>query len=235
MKKVIIILFILVSSAELFTQAPIGEFDDSYLLPGQDTVMVTRRYGEWWFGITGGVNGDLYFSDFYLPERPYLPLDTFNILIDFPASLGGGLFFGLAGDWQPPGEKWGASLKVFLLDLRSSSVESDPYKDSVRTRYQSSYTNTYLTVSPSAKYYMPIDGFHLFGGLDIELNLNSEILHRKTFDHSSVIDHDIRFDSSSFTSRFGFHFGAGYDILIADINRNMRLTHDTLCIAARRH
>jgi len=223
MKKTIIILLLVLSSIELFSQAPIGELDEIYYLPGMDTVEVTRRYGEWWFGITGGVNGDLYFSDFYLPERPFLPLDTFNVLIDFPASLGGGLFFGLAGDWQPRGEKWGASLKIFLLDYRSSSVESEPYKDSVHTRYQTAYDNTYITFSPSAKYYSIIDGLHFFGGLDVELNISSEILHRKTFDHSSVIDHDIKFDSSSFSSRFGFHVGLGYDILIADINKNMRM------------
>lgn len=213
----------LVSTAELYSQAPLGEIDEIYYLPGMDTVFVTRSYGEWWFGITGGVNGDLYFSDFYLPERPYLPLDTFNVLIDFPVSLGSGLFFGLTGDWLPPGERWGASINIFLLDYRTSSVESEPYKDSVRTRYQSAYDNTYITISPSARYNSRIEGLHFFGGFDVELNINSDILHRKTFDHSSVIDHDIKFDSSGFSSRFGFHLGAGYDILIADINKNMRM------------
>jgi outer membrane protein OmpA-like peptidoglycan-associated protein len=225
MKKTIIILLLILSSIELFSQAPIGELDEIYYLPGMDTVEVTRRYGEWWFGITGGVNGDLYFSDFYLPERPdlYNELDIFNTLIDFPASLGSGLFFGLTGDWQPRGEKWGASLTLLLLDYRASSVESDPFKDSVNTRYQSTFDNIYLTISPSAKYYTLLEGLHVFGGLNIELNLSSEIFQRKTFDHSAVIDHDYKKVTSSFSSRFGFHAGVGYDIMIADINKSMRI------------
>jgi hypothetical protein len=225
MKKTIIILFLILSSIELFSQAPLGELDEIYYLPGMDTVEVTRRYGEWWFGFTSGVNGDLYFSDFYLPERPdlYNELDIFNTLIDFPASLGSGLFFGLTGDWQPRGEKWGASLTLYLLDYRTSSVESDPFKDSVNTRYQSTFDNLYLTISPSAKYYTLLEGLHVFGGFDVELNINSDIFQRKTFDHSAVIDHDYKKVTSSFSSRFGFHAGVGYDIMIADINKNMRI------------
>lgn len=223
MKRIIIILLIILSFSDVYTQAPTGEIEDFSLLPGMDTVFVTRRSGDWWFGITGGVNGSMYFSDFYLPERPFMPLDTFNVLIDFPASLGSGLFLGLTGDWIPNGEKWGASLNIYLLDYRASSVESEPFDDSVNTRYQSTYSNSYIAISPSARYNTSIGGLHLYGGFDIELNMNSEISHRKTFDYTAEIDHDIKFDSSSFTTRFGFHAGVGYDILLVDINNRMRL------------
>ena len=222
MKKIIIIFILIFNFVEAYSQAPLGEIDEEYYLPGMDTVMTTRSYGEWWFGITGGVNGDLYFGDFFLPERPYLPVDDLNLMIDFPSSLGAGLFLGLFGEWIPVKSNWGVNLNIFLLDFRSSSTESEPDNELFNTHYQSTYSNYYISISPSAVYNTSIDGLHLYGGFDTEINISSIITHRKTFDNSAEIDHDMRFDSSSFASRFGFHFGAGYDILIGYMKNNMR-------------
>lgn len=222
MKKIVIIFIFIISFTDVLPQAPLGEIDDYYYLPGMDTVRTTRTYSEWWFGVSAGVNGNMYFGDFFLPERPYLPVDDFNVMIDFPLSLGAGLFLGIFGEWVPRESKWGANLNIYLLDFRSSSTESEPYNDSVNTRYQSTYTNNYISISPSAIYHTAIEGLDLYGGFDAEINLSSEISHRKTFDNSAEIDHDIIFNTSSFSSRFGFHFGVGYDILIADISNKVR-------------
>lgn len=226
--------------AQLKTEDYLGEFTEYLVLPNKDTTIVYRVPGEWWVGVLVGANVNLAFSDLKIPRRPTDPIDENNVLIDYFSGTGGGFFLGITGEWRRPDEKWGVVMNVYLFDKQSTTSESDVLKDPYKppddpntdtndfNQYNRFYTAltsyTYLSISPSVKYKLPISGLHLYGGLDLDILLSSDMKQRFNMTNRSDINQDYDLIKVSPKSiRFGMHIGVGYEFFIADINHKMRL------------
>ncbi len=201
-----------------------GEFVDYTYTKENDTLRLHRRHGDWWFGFFGGASTNINFGKFKIEEDPF---EEESELIDFPGGMGVGLSLGLSGDWLPPGEEWGASLKISFLDYRYNSFSTQPIPgDDLERYFESTVTYNYITISPSVRYSFPFAGFHLFGGLDFEILTNSKIkFYKRRVDrvHSNIEDEYVELPYNINTFRLGLHIGAGFDLFSADWNHVMRL------------
>lgn len=195
------------------------EFFSLRTLENKDTVIYTRSRGDWWFGITTGANpgyffGDLKIQDKYFRERP---------IISYKNSFGSGLFLGLFGQWFPTKNDIGASLKIHLIDKSFFNSYSDPYNDSLNTRFKVETSTSYFIFSPSAILRLPVKYLELFAGLDIEVLSSSRWVHKTQFDNTGAISQDQPVIIKPEKMRFGGHIGISYDILIADFNNEARV------------
>lgn len=217
-----------------------GEFVEYVLqYPEMDTLVLHRKPGDWWYGVIGGANINMSYSDLNMPFVPGEILDENNPLISFPGEMGSGVFLGITGDWLPVDSDWGASVNIFFLDTRNNAPISDVLKDypdlnpeeeedpdelkQDNKQLEALVYHNYITISPSARYNLPFRGMYLNAGFDCQILTGSEIKHRFKYENSGAIDQDRFINESSVPLRFAFHFGVGYDMFVADFNHEMRL------------
>lgn len=210
-------------SNSLFAQAPKGEFRMLKVLDNFDSVIVTRQLSPWWFGVGGGAELSTNFSTLQFPD--IIPQNGDVIptnMIKYNTGYGSGVFLGLYGEWLPIDEMWGVALRINLLETRKSESESDPLADTFQTKYVNSYKLNYLTISPSARYNLPIENLFIFAGADLEFNIYKEILTHQEFKNSAEISHDRVLNVNPNSFRAAFHLGAGYDIYAGDLYEAVR-------------
>lgn len=124
------------------------EIIDYDFLANNDTLVVKRVPRSFWFGAIGGVNWDLFFGDLVLPLIDNDP-DALGRTINFSTGTGYGLFFGGTVEWLPPLSDWGAILRVYAYDNRSSLSDTDPEVENNDTYYTLESDYTYLTIQPA--------------------------------------------------------------------------------------
>jgi outer membrane protein OmpA-like peptidoglycan-associated protein len=218
----------------------LGEFTEYIVMPNKDTTYIFRKPGDWWFGLIGGANVNIAFNDLKIPRRPSDPIDDNNVLINYMSGSGGGFFLGLTGEWRKPLEKWGVVMNIYLFDKQNTSSQSETLKDpyqppdepgsdtstfnNYNRYYEALSSYTYLSLSPSFKYKLPLSGLHLYGGLDLDILLRSDMKHRYSLSNFSDINQDHEMVKvSAKPIRFGMHLGIGYEFYVADISHKMRL------------
>lgn len=221
------IVILVMSLANLYSQAPSGAFTTYEIQENLDTVKVHRQLSPWWFGVTGGATLGMSFNSLKIPD--IIPENGDVIptkIIDFNTGYGSGYFLGLYGEYLPIDEMWGVTLRINFLDYRNTESESDEMPDNYAIDSICTYKNTnkfnYLNIAPSVRYNLTIPNLFLFVGADLEFNLSHEILKRKKYKNSADINHDkiVKMDPNGF--RAAVHFGVGYDIFAADINNAVR-------------
>ncbi len=231
----ILFVFLLLPIVLIGQKIPIGipeEYRDVRVLPNYDTLVMSRQQTPYWFGVNGGANFNMYFSDLNVPlsKYGYITGEEVNhvfpkLLVDFPTSLGTGWFVGLVGEYMEPLEDWAVGIKLQVVDARHTEAQTDPIKDSVRTRFVAANNFNYLTFSPYFRYNLPswqFPGLHLFAGADVEIKTNIDTKIRKTFDYTSTIDHDRSLKFKGKDARIGFYLGIGLDIFAGDIWNRFR-------------
>ncbi len=220
----LILFFPIISLMPAKGQAPAGEIDYEYITPREDTVVINRRAGDYWFGFMAGPNFQYYFNDLKIPTNPLRPSDETNPLMNFPNGGGSGLHIGFMVEYLPPLKHWAGALKVYFYDYRTSQTEFDPpHLDTLDLKYQAIMSFTHLSISPSVRYNLGIEGLHAFGGLDLEFSIGNDSRLRHTFVNSGDILQDWKLPLSDINTRLGLHLGGGWDIYIADINNRIRV------------
>lgn len=195
------------------------EFISLKTLENKDTVIFTRSKGDWWFGITTGTNPGYYFGDLNLPD--YLSKE--RRIVSYKNSLGGGLFLGLFGQWFPVENPVGASLRLHLIDNVLFNSYAGPYEDSLKTRYKAETSASYIVLSPSAVFKLPVKYLEIYAGLDVEILTSHRWIHKTQFDNTGAISQDHPVKVNPERMRFGGHIGISYDILVADFNNEARV------------
>jgi outer membrane protein OmpA-like peptidoglycan-associated protein len=201
-----------------------GDFVDVFTTKSKDTVIAKRHTGQWWYGITGGVNTNLYYGNLFIPQQPDRPVSGANPLINFPNSFGFGGFLGLTGEWMPTDENWGISLTANLLDYNSTTAKTDPITDARASNFKNKINFRYYGISPSFRYNLPIKGLHLLGGFDISYLANFKATYIQADESTSYNEKEWKIPNfTPIKLRAGLHLGVGYDIFAADINHNTRV------------
>ncbi|MCX7880802.1 MAG: OmpA family protein [Ignavibacteria bacterium] len=217
----LILLLLIFTKFSLHTQAPYGSFYDIKVLPNLDTVFLDRSYGDWWFGVFANGAYNINFGQLQIPERPYLPLsDTLNRLLRHRVKDGFNTKFGIITEYVPKGSHWGAVLKMTFLEKRN--VES-LFSFSDKHQYFGIFDFRTIVFSPSVRYNFAIEGLHCFAGIDIEYLFDNRSKLREIEYNVERIVTDWVLPSELKKLRFGLHIGAGWDILVLDIAKTVRV------------
>ena len=190
------------------------------LLSG-DTLLTRSGYGDWWFGITGGVNINAHLGNLKLSRTNSTITSSYGVL-DFGSGFGVGYTAGVYAEWNPAGNEWGGFLNVMAIDRRMGTFSSD-VSNAQNLRYESEATLDYITVSPGVRYDLPLNGLYLTGGLDFEFRTHSQVGVRRINDTSAKIEDLRRAEYNTKPFRLGFQVGAGYEFLLFEFNRKFRM------------
>lgn len=228
MRRSLYIYAILLFLAAPFPGELIAQTRDDFVydkvLPGKDTLLIKREVSDWWFGICGGPNFNVYYDLLQLPLNPLREVDSSNQLIQFPSGTGSGLFLGLYGGWNPADSPWGFSIKINLLDYRVANIEADPRKlDTIELIYEMRSIFNYISISPSLRYNFGKTGIHLFTGLGVGFNTHVDSKLRYKFSNTGHIQDDRIMPLNNINIRLAYHVGMGWDFFIADINDQIRI------------
>lgn len=221
-KSFLYILSFLIISTAAYSQAPQVDFYSYNITNTSDTIRTYNRNGTWWFGGSFGANGNIYFNDLHHPEFPKLE-NPFNSLINYNSGSGAGYFLGLMVEYLPPEKKWGYGFKLYFPDRRNVIAETELPNSDRDYRFEYSAAYEYISLSPYARYNLPISGLHLFGGFDIDVSISKIARQKHIYKNSDEIKHDISIVHTDMKPRFNISAGVGWDILLTDINDAVRV------------
>lgn len=221
--KIIYYLIILISPLYVFSQAPEGDFTSIEITPEQDTLILQRKHGDWWFGGYFGYNYNVYYGDLKITPNLFEENNPFYTNISFKNGKGSGYHIGGIAEWLPVGKNWGAQLKVTFLDLRDNNTENRVTNDTFNTIYSHDNSLGYITISPSVRYNFLFEGFHLFSGIDIEIPINGNAHNVKEFYNPEYIIQNSVINFKKINTRIGLNVGLGYDIFMLDYNHRTRI------------
>jgi len=221
MRKIILVLILLMFFYELYAQAPSGEFSYRQWTATNDTLIVKRKYGDWWFGGRVGLNRNYYFGtlDYQTNNDPGNP---FKRLVKFDVGDGGGAIYGGVIEYLPVGEKWGYGVNFNLFEARDVNSSSDPINDSLLTYYDLRSNLNYIVISPFARLNFLFPGLFTYSGLDVAINMSQNTSFLKKFQNSGFIEQWQKENFSDLPVSVGFHIGFGYDLFLADISEKAR-------------
>ncbi len=225
LKQIHSLVFILILFGSIYysnAQAPEGYQRDIQVMDNNDTLVIERKHGDFWFGTFAGVSLNSYFGDLVLKPSTEGLMNPFAQTNVYPPGSGSGIFLGVIGEWLPIDSKWGASLQVRFFDSRFSNAETDIANDSLQTYWKAETDLNYISISPAARYNTSIKGLYLTGGLDFELNNSTDVKVGKYFENGSPIDELKIVSIEEIKTRFGINLGLGYEFVIADINKKFR-------------
>lgn len=221
MKKSIILFLIFIFAGELLAQAPGDEFSYRKWISTNDTLIVKRKNGDWWFGPRIGLNRNYYFGTLeYTTNND--PGNPFKRIVNFDVGDGGGAIYGGVIEYLPVGEKWGYGLNFSIIEIREVNASSDPLKDTFQTYYDFKSNLNYLVLSPFARLNFLFPGLFTFSGLDIAINTGQNTSFLKKFQNSGRIEQWQKENLTDLPISVGFHVGFGYDFFLADISEKAR-------------
>ncbi|MFP4368437.1 MAG: OmpA family protein [Candidatus Kapaibacterium sp.] len=225
MRQVLILIVIILSSLSPALAQDLGEIREVHIDTHEsDTLIYSRKSGQWWGGVTGGGTYSMFFGNLYLPENKGLIGTEYENIIKHSSGTGKGYYLGLVGEWTPLGSKWGAGMHIRIIDFRDASTETDPLLgDTLNRAYLTDQYYQYISFSPYARYNFDNSGFYFSGGMDFEFNLEREIEHTKDLFSGSPIYQQGSIPIEDMNTRIGINLGIGYEFYIASINRSFRV------------
>lgn len=218
-KYTTIIFLLAFAQIELQSQSPIGELLSVKVNQQNDTIILNRTYGDWWFGLMSGANYSLYFSELIVTEN-----NIQSVFFDettYDGGIGSGFFLGTMVEYTPAGKDLGWGVRA-LFDIRRGQTDTSPDENDEFERFNS--VLGYINLSPYGRYNF-WGGLHFFGGVDIDLLVYQDSKHRQiklaNLTENVIDQFVINLEESQF--RVGANAGLGYDIYFVDINKNSRL------------
>lgn len=200
-------------------QAPLGEMRSFEIIPGGDTLRIDRKNGTWWYGVHGGFQLNNYFGSLYVPSSNQVN-NPFNFFTKYNSGSGAGYFVGGLFEWKPPGEKFTGQLAVNFFDHREINGSVIPYLD---TSFNIKSKMSVVTIHPTVKYHLPVEGLNLSAGVIVDMQLKNEGFQNIQFVNTGKVVQEINTEFTEPVVGFGLSFGVSYDILIADYRNRSRL------------
>lgn len=199
------------------------EVRENLVMSNGDTLYSVRSNGDWWFGVSGGLNASMSLGSLRLPRGSSA---NTNFLIDFNSGGGFAPYAGLYGEWKVPDNNFGISAQLLLLDTRFTQQDATPI-NTQGVSFTSDVTVRYISFSPSFRWYPEFlsgVGFHVFGGVDADFMMSSEAKVKQTQDTSTSTINQFR--TVALTTepfRVGGHVGVGFNLLSFEWNRAFRV------------
>lgn len=219
-KTFYILFLIILTLTKLNSQQLVKEnLRDVIITPGLDTIIVDRAPGDWWFGPFASMTPftNFYFGKLVMPQYKEVELQDLYKKINYKGGNGWGYSVGLYGEWKKLDFDYGATLKLSLIDIRTSKATTE-LNDTVSTTFENNIDYSYITISPSATFEIKkLTGFFVFGGFDFEIPISAKITQKKRFYYSEQIDEVYTMGLQDVNFRYGLHLGLSYDLFSASI------------------
>ncbi len=219
---VFLVFFTLLTTLSSLSQNSLdGILYDYQVLPNNDTLLTVRNPGDWWYGLTGGINANIFYGDLIIPQNPnpFNPAaDTISTnMVSFKTKTSISPWVGLMTEYKPNGSNYAIFLGLNLFDARSVQTDDVVDKTNNAHSYTFSMNYTYASLSPGFRYDLTKSLF-ILSSISIEYLLSSK---------QSVIDKYTgvryrRVPLGPLEYRFGINLGLGYDLTFLDINRKYR-------------
>ncbi|MCS6966648.1 MAG: hypothetical protein NZ473_07775, partial [Candidatus Kapabacteria bacterium] len=219
--------FIGLGVVTLWAQAPEWVAAERWLLPNGDTLVQERHPGEWWIGLGGGTIGSGYLGRLNLPRVPDAP---HRGLLEFRQGIGAGAGFWLQGEWNPPGQRWGALLVVAPWETWRAGTHFEPRASLSQERYELEVQVRSLLLSASARYAPGWwrgtlwEGFHVIAGVDARFLWSARERVRQSLRNTEQIEEWRLLDEQPLPLWLGVHAGVGLDIFVALLGERYRNT-----------
>lgn len=204
----------------LEAQTPIGELVSVELAPNKDTLVMNRKYGDWWYGLMAGPNYNLFFSDLKITSKNIQSIFSQETI--YSNGSGAGYFVGGVVEYTPRGKMWGGGVRL-SYDSRFGMAETDMDTHKVFNRFNADLG--YLSFNPYARYHIA-EGLYVTGGLDFDVNIVQSAEHIKVEQEAKLTDEvQTKFPTklNETLFRFGVNVGAGYDIYVLDWDNRARV------------
>jgi outer membrane protein OmpA-like peptidoglycan-associated protein len=217
----IIVFLFCVSGFTIFAQ-DYAEFREVEITAVRDTIIRTRIRNPWRFGIMAGGQQQYGMGTLNIQRlmndvrRGIIPMD--------PGNSGTGYYGSMMAEWHPMNEAWGAGMRIYMLDKRQSTAESEIISADSNLQYMATTRHNYISFAPEIQF-APGDGsLVLFGGISADLLTSSSadrgIYFQNVGDIAQVIK-DTTYKAEKF--RLGAHAGLEYNFFITNIQPNARL------------
>ena len=218
MKKILIIITILFSILPLLSEEDRGTMVDYNPLPNNDTLVVTRWYGDWWFG--GGVSTQYnqYFGDFFAPGAPSnLAHVKFNPEFVFENGTGFGYSLGGIIEYSPITSPYGGFIQINYLK-RGFNSETEILAKVDDRKYVLESSIEYIEIRPAFRYDFGFLNMFGFVGPGVDINVGQKSNHYFTFENTGTINQLNKYKLDDIKARFYLHFGVGLDLFLTDLN-----------------
>ncbi len=206
------------ASVALWAQMPEWTVAERRLLPGGDTLVRERRAGEWWIGVGLGTAGSSYFGRLNLPRVPDVPERG---LLEFRRGVGAGVGFWLQGEWNPPGQRWGALLQLVPWETWQGSARFEPVGSLTEERYELELRARSFMLSASARYTPGWwrgtlwEGFHFIAGVDARFLWDAKERVRQVLRNTEQVEEWRLAREQPLPMWLGVHVGVGLDLIVA--------------------
>ncbi|MEZ4724470.1 MAG: OmpA family protein [Candidatus Kapaibacterium sp.] len=218
MKKALIILIVVFSLVPLYSEEDRGTMVDYNPLPNNDTLVVTRWYGDWWFGTGISTQYNQYFGDFYAPGAPSnLAHVKFNPEFLFAGGSGFGYSLGAIFEYNPISSPYGGFLQLNYLK-RGFNSETEILAKVDDRKYVLESTIEYLEIRPAFRYDFGFLNMYGFAGPGVDINIGQKSNHYFTFENTGTINQLNKYEFNDVKTRFYLHFGIGLDLFLTDLN-----------------
>lgn len=231
-----ILLVLIIYSFPLQSQGDVGAINDYYILDNSDTLLVTRIYGDHWYGLSGGLEYNFFLGQIEttppsnqkeesLRKDPFLYEDIVNNdkLLN--------KFLGVQYEWFGPLKEWGLTGKINFYNTRYFISKYDEKlqigeKDE-ETDYTLENSLNFWQVSIGGKYKLPWIGetFRAIGGLDFSFLNTNEI--EEVNNTKSGSDISVNWENSELPDiaafRVGMNLGLEFEYIVTDINNGTRV------------
>lgn len=199
-----------------------GTVYDIQILPNNDTLMTIRNPGDFWYGLSGGINTNLFYGDLKVPRNPNPTNpsgDTINT-VSFKTKSSISPWIGLMAEYKPNGQSYAIFLGINLYDSRSIVTESVD-GNLAKLSHTFSMNYNYISASPGFRYDLTSSLF-LLTSLSIEYLLGTKQYIYHNWTNSQNKNQEFKVPKGPLEYRFGVNLGLGYDFTFLDINRKYR-------------
>lgn len=218
MKKTLIIIISVFATCFLFAEEDRGTIIDYNPLPNNDTLKVTRWYGDWWFGIGADASYSQFFGDFYAARNVYLAVsDVYNPEFQFSDGNGFGYSVGLMAEYNPISSPHGAFMSIKYLN-KGLYTETGVINRVLEAKYVIESRLNFIEIRPAYRYDFGVINMYGFIGPGIDIGIGQDSKRLLTFVNTGDIKEYYVFDFDKVNTRFYAHMGVGLDLFVTDLN-----------------
>ena len=157
-----------------YTNKDLGNITDFDIINERDTLLYTRSYGDWWYGVSWlASNNTIFLGDFNFSKISYLPVGAGNPRVPYSNNQTNTMFnISFLTEWTPVRQVWGVGS---YLRYERIYIDSDFEPQDAEFRNYIFNTNVelnFITLSPFFKYKTPLEGLNLLALVDMSYILN---------------------------------------------------------------
>lgn len=202
----------------LYSQDDKGTIIDYIPQANNDTIKVTRWYGDWWYGVGVSTQFNQYFGNFYAPSIVAVaPSPQFNPEFEFTNGSGYGYSIGTVIEYNPISSNHGGFLRINYLN-RTFNTKTETISVSDSRNYQIESKMQFIELRPAYRYDFGFLNLYAYAGPGFDIYIGQKSRHFLKFENTGTIKQDNKFNIDDPKTRISLNLGVGLDLFVTDLN-----------------